>query len=141
MSGTKRIEGKCLCGAVTVSALVEEPNLRACHCEMCRKHTSGMFISVSTLPGSVEATGPYTSFPSSAWAERGFCQTCGSTLWYRTVADGVRHPSAGLFEDAAGGEMTLEFYADKCPQGYELAGEHRKLTTEETEALFAPNEE
>ena len=87
MSGTKRIEGKCLCGAVTVSALVEEPNLRACHCEMCRKHTSGMF------------------------------------------------------EDAAGGEMTLEFYADKCPQGYELAGEHRKLTTEETEALFAPNEE
>lgn len=141
MSGTKRIEGRCLCGAVTVSALVEESNLRACHCEMCRKHTSGMFISVSTLPGSVEATGPYTSFRSSAWAERGFCQTCGSTLWYGTVADGVRHPSAGLFEDAAGGEMTLEFYADKCPQGYELAGGHQKLTTEETEALFAPNEE
>lgn len=141
MSGARRIEGRCLCGAVTVSAGVERPNLRACHCDMCRRHTSGMFISVATVPGSVEVSGPATSFRSSARAERGFCQTCGSTLWYGTVADGVRHPAAGLFEDAAGGEMKIEFFADMCPHGYGLAGEHRKLATEETKALFARDEE
>ena len=141
MGTTDTIIGNCLCGAVTVRADVEAPNLRACHCDMCRKHTSGMFISVATVPGSVEISGPAKSFRSSDWAERGFCDACGSTLWYGTVADGVRHPAAGLFEDAAGGEMKIEFFADACPHGYALAGDHRKLTTDETAALFAPDEE
>lgn len=141
MTQTRKISGTCLCGAVTVRAEVEKPNLRACHCDMCRKHTSGMFISIATVPGSVQAEGPVKSFQSSDWAERGFCEACGSTLWYGTIKDGIRHPAAGLFEGAAGGDMKIEFFADECPAGYALAGEHRKMTTEETEALFAPEEE
>jgi len=141
MSDVRAIEGRCLCGAVTLRARVEKPNLRACHCDMCRRHTSGIFISVATVPGSVQFSGPAKSYRSSDWAERGFCKTCGSTLWYGTVGDDVRHPAAGLFADAAGGEMKIEFFADNCPHGYALAGEHRKMNTEETEALFAPNEE
>lgn len=95
-----------------------------------------MFISVSTEPGTLKVNGPAESYVSSEWAERGFCQVCGSTLWYGTIADGVRHPAAGLFPDAAKAELKLEFYADRCPSGYALAGEHRRLTTVETEALF-----
>ena len=138
MTQVTEICGQCLCGAVTLRAEVEKPNLRACHCDMCRRHTSGMFISVATVPGSVQVSGPAKSYRSSEWAERGFCETCGSTLWYGTVADGVRHPAAGLFGDAAGGEMKIEFFADMCPHGYALAGEQRKMTTKETAALFAP---
>ena len=73
---------------------------------------------------------------ASDWAERGFCATCGSTLWYGSVADGVRHLSAGLFPDAGGGQMKIEFFADRCPNGYALTGDHRRLTTAETEAMF-----
>jgi hypothetical protein len=36
--------------------------------------------------------------------------------------------------------MKLEFFADKCPQGYALAGDHKKLSSQETIALFAPQE-
>jgi len=140
MDTTEAITGQCLCGAVSVRAMVEKRALQACHCDMCRKHTSGMFISVATVPGSVEVSGPTKSFRSSDWAERGFCEICGSTLWYGTVADGVRHPAAGLFENAADGEMKIEFFADECPNGYALAGEHQKLTTKETIALFAPED-
>jgi hypothetical protein len=135
------ITGRCLCGAVSISAAIDKRALRACHCDMCRRHTSGMFISVATVPGSVAVSGPAKSFQSSEWAERGFCDTCGSSLWYGTIADGVRHPSAGLFEDAAGGEMTIEFFADRCPHGYGLTGDHRKLTTDETVALFTGEKE
>lgn len=134
------IAGRCLCGAVSVTAQVDTPVLRACHCDMCRQHTSSMFISVQTVPGSVTAEGPWKSYRSSEWAERGFCETCGSTLWYGTVGDGVRHPAAGLFADLQGAPMKIEFFADMCPPGYALAGNHRKLTTPETEALFAPEE-
>lgn len=139
--GERQITGQCLCGAVTVRARVAAtPRLRACHCDMCRRHASGAFFSIETLPDSIEVSGPATTFASSDWAERGFCGTCGSTLWYGTTGDGVRNLSAGLFDNAGGGQMKIEFFTDMCPQGYALAGEHRKLSTDETLAMFAPKE-
>ena len=101
---------------------------------MCRRHTSGMFVSVEADVQQVD--GPVRSYRSSEWAERGFCGECGSTLWYRTTEDGVRNIAAGLFDNAANGEMKIEFFADRCPSGYALAGDHRKLSTAETEAMF-----
>ncbi|NJN06098.1 MAG: GFA family protein [Rhodobacteraceae bacterium] len=138
MNESRQIEGRCLCGAVRVSALASEtPLLRACHCDMCRQHTSGMFISIETEQDGMKIIGPARSFRSSDWAERGFCDTCGSTLWYGTLHDGARHLAAGLFDRAGDGRMTLEFFADKCPEGYRLAGHHDRLSTEETIAMFA----
>lgn len=100
-----------------------------------------MFVSLRTDPGSIKVNGPAKTFRSSDWAERGFCKTCGSTLWYGTVHDGALNLSAGLFDNAAGAEMKIEFFADAAPNGYALAGDHKKLTTQETIALFAPDEE
>lgn len=135
---SKTLNGQCLCGAVTVTATVTNPVVRACHCEMCRRHTSSMFMS---LPAeNIEFKGPAKSYQSSEWAERGFCGTCGSTLWYATTGDGHINPSAGLFENAGDAPLTLEFFADAAPSGYALAGTHRKMTTQETLALFEPAE-
>ncbi|MEM6305893.1 MAG: GFA family protein [Pseudomonadota bacterium] len=132
----RQITGGCLCGAVTVTAQVDAPVLRACHCEMCRQHTSGAYVSIKTVPGTVHFTGPAKSYRSSDWAERGFCAICGSTLWYGTLADGVRHPSAGLFENAEGAPLVIEFFEDNRPEGYAFAGDHKKLTTSQTIELF-----
>ncbi len=135
------LNGRCLCGEVTVTASSPKPILRACHCDMCRQHTSGPFFSISADHESIKVSGPAKTYRSSEWAERGFCSTCGSTLWYGTVHDGVRNLSAGLFKDAGGAPLKLEFFVDQCPQGYALAGDHKKLTTKDTIALFAPKEE
>jgi hypothetical protein len=115
-----------------------DPVMRACHCDMCRRHTSSMFMSIPAE--NIVFSGPVKTFQSSDWAERGFCGTCGSTLWYGTTDDGHINPSAGLFDNAGGAALTLEFFADAAPAGYALAGDHRKMTTEQTMALFAPNE-
>ena len=136
----KQIQGQCLCGAVQITASVDNPRLRACHCDMCRQQTSGAFFSIETLPDTIEVRGPAKEFKSSDWASRGFCGTCGSTLWYGFDADQSRNLSAGLFPDAGGGQLRIEFYNDKCPQGYALAGDHKKLTTDQTLALFAPKD-
>jgi len=130
------ITGSCLCGAVTVTATACDPALRACHCEMCRKHTSSMFMSLATDPGSVAVDGPLKIFASSDWAERGFCGICGSTIYYGTRSDGARNLAAGLFPNVAGAPMRVEFFADNCPASYALAGDHKKLTTEQTLDLF-----
>ena len=137
---SKEIQGQCLCGAVRVTATVDKPRIRACHCDMCRRHTSGAFFSLETLADSITVTGPAQSFKSSEWAERGFCGTCGSTLWYGLQHDGSRNLAAGLFPDAGGGVLEVEYFTDKCPVGYALAGGHKKLTTQETMALFGPYE-
>lgn len=132
--------GQCLCGAVRVTASTPgpAPNIRACHCDMCRQQTSGAFFSLEFPQDGIQVEGPFAEFASSDWAARGFCPNCGSTLWYRATHDGKRNLAAGLFPDAAGGVMTKEFFADQCPHGYALGGDHPKLSTEETLALIAP---
>lgn len=136
---SERIEGHCLCGAVTVTSPLTAPVLRACHCDMCRRQNSGPFLSLSNDPQDVAVRGEVRVFRSSDWAERAFCPVCGSTLWYATVADGARHLAAGLFADAGGATLGLEFFADRCPAGYGFAGTHKRLNTEETVAMFSPD--
>lgn len=137
--------GKCLCGAVTVSATPERPSLSVCHCDMCRAWSSSMFMAFQAMAGTVEATGPVKTFTSSDWAERAFCSTCGSPLWYRITAPGPMHGqhqvAAGLFDNAGGMMPRLEVYIDKKPEGYALEGERRAMTEAEVIAMYAPKEE
>ncbi|MEM6890052.1 MAG: GFA family protein [Pseudomonadota bacterium] len=134
------LKGRCLCGAVTVTVPAPDRKLRACHCDMCQQHTSGIYFSILTDQEGMEVTGPATTFRSSHWAERAFCSTCGSTLWYGTVDDGARHLSAGLFPNAGNGKLVIEFYSDERPDGYKLGGDQRRLNREETIALFTGEE-
>lgn len=130
-----------MCGAVKVTARADAaPVLRACHCAMCRQHNSFAFVNVQTDPASVTISGPEKIFKSSDWAQRAFCETCGSTLWYGLQHDGSRNLSAGLFESLEGSAMLQEYFVDECLYGAGFAGDHQKLTREETFALFAPVE-
>lgn len=131
----ERISGKCLCGAVRVSA-ERDGSLNVCHCDMCRAWSSAMFMSLSTRPETQHVDGPVQIFRSSDWAQRAFCPTCGSALWYETVHDDHRNLAAGLFQNAGGAELAMEFNVDRKPGGYDLAGDHRRLTEAETLALF-----
>ena len=139
-------DGRCLCGAVTVRAAPRpRDRLVACHCEMCRKWTGGVFTSFQADEGWT-VSGPVRIFESSDVAERAFCSECGSSLWYRMHArDGEeREPpsfAGGLFPNAADARLQVEFFSDNCPEGYSLAGDHRRMTEAECMAAFAPAEE
>lgn len=134
------INGQCMCGAVTVLAVAPARVVRACHCEMCRQQTSFAFVNIAVDQESIEIAGPVKVFRSSDWAQRGFCEVCGSTLWYGLQADGSRNLAAGLFPALQGAAMTQEFFVDQCLLGDGFAGDHSKLTRNETFALFAPSE-
>ncbi|MEP1611556.1 MAG: GFA family protein [Roseobacter sp.] len=136
MADLKTVEGRCLCGAVKVTATLKDPTLVACHCEMCRRSTGSMAISLVTGGGDTTAEGPIRTLRSSDWAERAFCQICGSRLWYSTVHDGARYLAAGLFEDTGHAALSAEYFVDQCPDAYALQGDHKRLTGQETIALF-----
>lgn len=141
--------GRCLCGTVRIEAEPDigglaEGGLGACHCGMCRRWTSSAFVEIASKPGTVKVEGPVKVFQSSEWAERAFCENCGSPLWYRITAGGQDQGqyqlSAGLFDNAADLKLKLEVFIDKKPDGYAFAGKHRTMTEAEIIAMFAPQE-
>jgi hypothetical protein len=78
--------GSCLCGAVTFR--VTPPTLWCahCHCTMCQRAHGAAFVTwVGVAAGRVTIDERGLRWhASSPQAERGFCTTCGSTLFFRS---------------------------------------------------------
>lgn len=79
--------------------------------------------------------GPVKTYASSSFAERAWCGTCGSALWIRDMVDGGKlyELMPGLFDNAGGAMLNREVYADRCPDGYALAGDHPRITAKDYE--------
>ena len=133
------LSGVCVCGAVTVTLVPALPELHACHCDTCRRWTGAGLLVIEGQGSTVTYSGPVKSYASSDWAERAWCDTCGTTLWYRLTVPGHEgyNVSAGLFEDAGGFTLGKEIYIDRKPGGYAFAGDHERKTKHEVEATFA----
>ena len=75
--------GSCLCGAVRYRVAGPLRPVVGCHCTQCRK-TSGHYVAATSAdPADVTIEGTVRWYRSSAEAERGFCPTCGSNLFWR----------------------------------------------------------
>jgi hypothetical protein len=74
--------GGCLCGAVRYRATADPVRAVICHCGTCRKVSGAAFLSFVHFPKDAFTwtSGAPTRYRSSAYAERGFCPQCGSTL-------------------------------------------------------------
>lgn len=131
-------QGGCLCGAVRFTAGDVETHHHACHCGMCRRWSGGSpFFGAQA--GRVEFTGePPARYASSSWAERGFCRTCGTTLFYYLKPTQAYSLSVGAFDDPAAFRLALEIFIDRKPDGYALAGDHPRWTEAETFANLTP---
>ncbi len=135
------LSGTCLCGACTVGITPTKDTMHICHCDMCRAWTSSGMMAIEAKPDDLVIEGPVKTRQTSSWAERAWCDECGSPLFYRVTAEGpyqgVPHVAAGLFENA--GNMTLvgELYVDKRPSGYAFAGDLHGMTKAEVEAFFS----
>lgn len=138
--------GSCLCGAVTYEISSDVTDTGACHCEMCRKWSGGVYLGVEVPADKLSISGSenITTFVSSEWAERGFCKTCGSSLYYRITAHGPYHGtfyvSMGTLDQTDGIDLKGEVFIDSKPAGYSFAQDTEKLTGAELMALFAAPE-
>lgn len=134
-----RIHGTCMCGAVSLSLIPKQDELHACHCEQCRKWTGSAFVEIDAAKNTLEYDGPVKSYTSSDWAERAWCDRCGSTLWYKlTIPNNEFYGvAAGLFENAGNFTLAKEIYIDCKPDGFSFVGDHLTQTKSEVEALFA----
>lgn len=135
------LEGRCLCGAVTIRVAGDhDPRVGACHCRMCQRWSGGLFLCFNASFASVTVEGPVSEFQSSPFARRGFCPTCGSHLWFRDQDEKGEPKDAGyelmpgLFDEARGWPMRSEIYTDRALASVQLGGDHSRATRAEYES-------
>lgn len=132
-------EGHCLCGAVRVRVDGPMAEISGCHCSLCRRYGGGVQFGIAVEADRVEISGPVKIHRSSPIAERAWCDTCGSPVWFKDV-DGENADwfelSPGLFDDAGGARLTRIVYADRAVGGMEIAGDIQRVTRSEYEAEF-----
>ena len=136
MATTTSMTGGCLCGAVRYTASGVEPRYHACHCAMCRRWGGGPFLGVDVKSIAFDGEAEPAQFESSEWAARGFCPSCGSSLYYYFKPDDRYVLCAGSFDDQDGLELATEIYVDHRPPGYEFAGERPRMTEAEVLARY-----
>ena len=79
------MKGGCLCGGVTIRVEGElEHQPEACHCLQCRKQSGHFLAAVNVRKSRLTIRGEENIgwYRSSEKVDRGFCKTCGSTLFW-----------------------------------------------------------
>jgi hypothetical protein len=128
------VSGRCLCGAVSITVEGMHPEVDICHCAMCQRWGGAFFAGMKGESVTVSGEEAITVYTSSAWAERAFCGTCGSNLWYRFTPTGHRSFLAGLFDLPPGIGIERQIFVDEKPDWYDIAQQSPMLTAEQTVA-------
>ncbi len=90
----------------------------ACHCTQCRKHTGHFLAAVNVRREALTIFGSehVKWYRSSEKVERGFCSTCGSTLFWNPTIDGYKWIAVamGTFDSPTGVRLSKHtFVGDK----------------------------
>lgn len=138
MSDLEEQSGSCLCGSVRILAQSKSMRVGACHCSMCRKWTGGPLLAVE-CGDDVSFTGEanISTFDSSAWAVRGFCNKCGTHLFYKLKEHNVYIVPVGLFDSNDDVIFDHQIFIEEKPPFYSFANETKNMTGAEVFAQYA----
>ena len=109
-------KGSCLCGAVRfeIDDVLKAPD--ACHCSQCRKTSGHVWASTDLREADLRLFGAehVTWFQSSEKVKRGFCATCGASLFWKPVHKDTIAVAMGAFDTPTRTQIAMHiFVADK----------------------------
>ena len=129
--------GSCLCGMVKISTAYVNKDIGACHCGMCQKWGGPYMALRCETAVSIEGEENITIYNSSEWAERGFCNVCGSHLFYRVKGTQAYFLSVGIFDDQDGFIFERQVFIDRKPSFYSFTNKTNDMTEAEIFAKYA----
>ncbi len=129
--------GSCLCGAVSLTAKIEDPTLGACHCTQCQRWTGGgPLISFAVASIRFDSETAIREFPVSEWGVRANCKTCGSPLYWRMTDGPIKYITVGVLDDQSDLRLTEEIFVDYRPCWLHPVPEATQSTEAEQHALL-----
>ena len=132
-----KVNGKCLCGSVELEVDLATSEVGACHCSMCRKWSGGPMMVVDCGESVKLSSEDFISrYPSSEWAERGFCSKCGTHLFYFLKLNNQYHIPAGLLDIEDNYHFSHQIFVDEKPAYYNFSNETQNMTGAEVFAYF-----
>lgn len=138
MGSESALRGSCLCGVVRITAKTKSNSVGACHCSMCRKWGGGpLFAAECENDVHFEGAEYISIFSSSEWAERGFCQKCGTHLFYRLKQERHYAIPVGLFDGGDQWTFAEQIFIDQKPSFYSFAEKTKNLTGAEVFAQYS----
>lgn len=114
------IGGSCLCGTITYTITGDLRPVVACHCIQCRKASGHYVAATQALARDMDISGEPSWYKSSDLAERGFCPTCGSNLFWRRHDSEYVSIFAGGLDGPTGLKMVSQLYCESAGDYYDL---------------------
>lgn len=138
------MKGQCVCGETTFDVELKNHKVHACHCSICRRQTSGVIMTIDVEHATLNfiKQNRLAIYESSEWGERGFCNACGTNLFWRTKDQSYCNVNAFALNDMPEDlNLDMEIYIDCKPEFYAFENSTKKLTESDVVALFTANKE
>ncbi len=126
------VSGSCLCGRVTFEVVEPVKWCGHCHCDLCRRAHGAPFVTWFGVTTEVfQLTGGEPDlrwYHSSEEAKRGFCGTCGSTMFFSSSrwADEM-HIALPFMHGDISKNPSVHVYWDRQVQWVTVADDLKKL--------------
>ena len=117
-------DGSCLCGAIRFTVVVALPPPDICHCRMCRKQSGHCFASTDVSKAALTVSQGLEAlvwYASSETIRRGFCGTCGSTLFWEPLHRDWIAVAMGAFDGPTGTRADKHIFVGEQGDYYSIA--------------------
>lgn len=127
------VKGKCLCGGVAFEARFDgAPELGVCHCRMCQVWNGGPGFAGELVGMQFQSDAPLKWYASSDWAERGFCSSCGSNLFFRLKdMPDKYYTHMGCLDLPEGVALAEHIFIDEKPAYYDFRDDAPRFSGED----------
>ncbi len=118
----ERHTGSCLCGGVAFAIDGPLAPFTTCHCTMCRKQSGHVWPCTTVWRDNFTLLRDDTLkwYQSSADSRRGFCDACGSLLFFDMPGTDDIGVSAGAFDEPTGQKIAMNIWTDFKGDYYDL---------------------
>ncbi len=122
MTGSEAITGGCACGGVRYAVNGPLRDVIACHCEQCRR-TSGHFVAATACRRKYFQL---TSQDTLRWYSavegyrRGFCNHCGSSLFFEEIGGERVSIAAGSLDKNQGLKLGAHIFTAEAGDYYQI---------------------
>jgi len=129
----------CLCGHVSISCEKVNRHFTTCHCNMCRRW-GGLWMATE-CSGTITITGQekIAVYDSSTWAERAFCTSCGTHLYYKVKREPQLYIPVGLFEKVDDFVFSRQIFFDHKPDYYGFENKTANYNSEDIPLADPPD--
>lgn len=144
-----KITGGCQCGAVRYNLTSELRDPHLCHCRMCQKAAGNYFMPLGSVKReNFQITrGEPSWFQSSGPVRRGFCNNCGTPLFFETIGHDSMAVTLGSLDDpgsvppvsAYGSEAQYTWIGEVCARVGRKTEEEEYLDGQHIKDIAASN--